>query len=77
VILHDVFSVDEARNKAMKIERLQRRAPHFKCLMSMEEPLDGEGIQLSSTMIDQLLAQQTVKVPVPAPITTTAAAKNK
>jgi len=30
VILHDVFSIDEAHNKAMKIERLQNRASPFK-----------------------------------------------
>jgi len=38
VILHDVFSVDEAHNKALKIERLQSRAPLFRCPMSIEEP---------------------------------------
>jgi len=30
VIFHDVFSVDEAHNKAMKIKRLQNRALPFK-----------------------------------------------
>ena len=27
VIFHDVFSIDEAHNKALKIERLQSKAP--------------------------------------------------
>jgi len=30
VILYDVFSVDEAHNKALKIERLQSRTPPFR-----------------------------------------------
>jgi len=30
VILHDVFSIDEAYNKAMKIERLYSTAPPFR-----------------------------------------------
>jgi len=32
VILHDVFSVDEAHNKAMKFERLQNRGSLFKSI---------------------------------------------
>jgi len=30
VILHDVFSIDEADNKTLKIERLQYRTPRSK-----------------------------------------------
>ena len=46
--------------------------------MLLEEPLSVEGIQLSSTSVDQPPTQQTVKSPVLAPaITTTAAAKSK
>ena len=30
VIFHDVFSVDEAHYKALKIERLQSKALHFR-----------------------------------------------
>jgi len=37
VILHDVFSIYEAHNKAMKIERLQNRAPPFKYPKPIEE----------------------------------------
>ena len=33
VILHDVFSVDETHNKAMKIERLQNKALPFKSVV--------------------------------------------
>ena len=58
VILHDVFSVDEAQNKALKIERLQSRAPPFKHLMPNEKPSGGKGIQLSSMTDDQPSAQQ-------------------
>ena len=37
MILHDVFSVDEAHNKALEIERLQCRTPFFKHLTPTEE----------------------------------------
>ena len=37
MILHDVFFVDKAHNKAVKIERLQRRTPLFKPLSPIEE----------------------------------------
>jgi len=37
VILHEVFSVDEAHNKALKIERLQSRTLLSKPLMPIEE----------------------------------------
>ena len=57
VILHDVFSVDEAHNRASKIERLQSSAPPFKHLMPNEKPSGGKGIQLSS-MTDDLLSTQ-------------------
>ena len=30
IALHNMFYVDEAHNKAMNIERLQRRAPPFR-----------------------------------------------
>jgi len=53
VILHDVFFVDEAHNKGMKIERLHSRAPSLRRPMLIEEPLGGEGIQPSSTTVDQ------------------------
>ena len=38
IAIQDVFSVDEARNKAMKIERLRSRAPPFTRPLSIEEP---------------------------------------
>ena len=37
VILHDVFSVDEAHNKILKIERLQSRTPLSKPPTPIEE----------------------------------------
>ena len=61
VILHDVFSVDEAQNKAMKIERLYNKDSPFRRPMLLEEPLGVEGIQPSFTSVDQPPIQQTVK----------------
>ena len=49
VALHDMFSIDEAHNKTMKIERLQSRAPLFRRQLSIEEPVEGDGVQPSST----------------------------
>jgi len=74
VILHDMFSVDEAHNKTMKIERLHNRVSPFRRSMLLEDPLGGEGIQPSSTTVGQPPTQQTVKAPVSAPTTTTTAA---
>jgi len=51
VILHDVFSVDEPHNKALKIERLQNRASPFRYSTIFENSTSGEGVQLSSTMV--------------------------
>ena len=53
VILHDVFSVDEAYNKAMKNERLHNRVPPFKRPMLLEKPLGGNRIQPNSMTVDQ------------------------
>ena len=44
VALHDMFSLDEAHNKAIKIERLQSRAPLFRHQLSIEEPAEGDGV---------------------------------
>ena len=77
VILHDVFSIDEAHNKAMKIDRLHSRAPPFRRPMLLEEPLWGEGIQPSSMTVDQPPTQQTVKAPMSTPTTNPAVAKGK
>jgi len=41
VILYDVFSVDEAHNKVLKIERLQSRAPPFKRPAPIEDQTSG------------------------------------
>jgi len=55
------FSVDEAYNKTIKIERLHNRAPPFRRLMLLEDPLGGEGTQQSFTIVDQPPAQLMVK----------------
>jgi len=38
VILHDVFSIDEAHDKIMKIKRLYNKAPPFRHPMLLEKP---------------------------------------
>jgi len=47
-----MFSVDEAHNKAMKIERQQNRALPFRLSAPIEEPTSDTRIQLSPTIID-------------------------
>jgi len=74
VILHDVFSIDEAHNKALKIERLQSRAPPFRRPVPIEESASGTRVQLSSTTVDRPPARQSTNAPVSAPATTIAAA---
>jgi len=44
VILHDVFSIDEAHNKALKIERLQSKAPPFRCPAPTVEATSDTGV---------------------------------
>ena len=61
VALHDVFSVDEAHNNAMKIKRLQSRAQLFRRQLSIEEPVKGDGVQPSSMTTGQPLIQPTTK----------------
>ena len=53
VIIHNVFSVDEAHNKAMKIERLQSRAPHLRRPTPIEESTSDIGVQPSLTIVDR------------------------
>ena len=78
VILHDVFFIDEAHNKALKIERLQSRAPSFRRPMLIEESANGTGVQPSSAMVDRQPTHQLNNAPALAPATTTiAAAKSK
>jgi len=77
MILHDMFSIDEAQNKVMKNERLHSRTQPLRCPMSIEKPLGGEGIQLSFTTGDQPSTQQTVKAPMLTPTTIPAEAKGK
>jgi len=77
VILHDVFSVDEAHNKAMKNERLHSRVPPFKRPMLLEKSLGGDGIQPNSMTVDQPPTQQAVKAPMSTPTTNSVVAKGK
>ena len=72
-----MFSVDEGNNKAMKIERLHSMAPPFKCPMLLEKPLGGDGIQPSSTTVDQPPTQQAVKAPMSTSIINPAVEKGK
>jgi len=76
VVLHDVFSVDEVYNKAMKIERLQSKAPPSRSPLSIEELVKGDEVQLSSTVTGHPLAQLTAKAST-STATTPAVAKSK
>ena len=51
MILHDVFSADEAYNKAIKIKRLQNRTSHFKSVA--ENTSTSTRTQQSSTSGDR------------------------
>jgi len=61
VILHDVFSIDKAHNKAIKIERLQSRAAPFKSVV--EKTSSNTRTQQSFTLSDQPPAQKTIGAP--------------
>ena len=61
VILHDVFSIDKAHNKALKIERLQSRAAPFKSVA--EKTSSNTRTQQSFTLSDQSPAQKTIGAP--------------
>ena len=54
VILYDVFSVNEAHNKVMKIERLKIRALSFKSVA--EKTFNNKRTQQSFTLSDRLSA---------------------
>jgi len=69
VILHDVFSVDEAHNKVMRIERLQSRASPFKSVA--EKTSDNTRTQQSFTLSDRLLAQKSTSAPTTSLMTST------
>jgi len=74
MILLDVFFIDEAHDKASKVERLQRRAPPSSCSAPIEEETIGVRVQLSSITVDRLSVHQSTNAPasIPATITTTA-----
>ena len=74
VAFNDVFAVDEAHNKAMKIGRIQSRALLFRRQLLIEEPAEGDEVQPSSTMADQPLVQLTTKT---STLTTTPAVTKK
>ena len=74
VILHNVFSIDEARNKTLKIERPQSRDTPFRQSTHFEEPLTGADSQLS---VDQPITYRPIDPPAAALETAAAPAKNK
>ena len=78
VILLNVFSVDEAHNKAIEIERLQSTSPSFRHPALIEESTSDVGVQSSPTMVNRPSAHQSTNTSASAPTTTTvAAAKSK
>ena len=72
----DVFSVNKAQNKAMKIEKLQSKAPPFRLPLSIEEPVGDDGVSPNSTTVGQPMIQPTAKASTSTPITP-AIAKSK
>ena len=78
MIFHDVFSIDDAHNKALKVERLQSRASPFRQSTPIEESASDVGVQLSFTTVDCQPARHSTNAPAPASAKTiTAAAKSK
>ena len=67
VILRDVFSVDEAQHKFIKIEKLQNRASTFK---SVAEKTSNTRTQQSSTVGDWPPVQKAPSASTMNPITT-------
>ena len=64
-----MFSVDEAHNKVLKIERLQSRA--FRLSTPIKESVSGAEVQPSFTMVDRPPARQSTNAPSSTPATTT------
>jgi len=78
VILHDVFSVDEAHIKALKVESLQSKAPPFRRSTPFEKCTSGAGVQPSSITVSRSPARQSTNTPTSALATiTTANVKSK
>jgi len=77
VAIQDVFSVNEAQNKVMKIGRLQSRAPPSRCPLSIEEHVGDDGVPLSSTTTGQPIVQPPAKAFTSTPTTTPVIAKSK
>ena len=73
----DVFSIDEAHNKALKIERIQSRSLPFRCSTPIKKSASGIGVQPSFTMIDQSPTRQSTNVPASARVTTAVTVKRK
>ena len=61
VAIQDMFYVDEAQNKAMKIERLQNRAPPSRHSLSIEEPVGNDEVPPSFTTTGQPIVQSPAK----------------
>jgi len=62
-----MFSVDEAHNKTLKIERLQSSAPPFRRSTPTEEVASSTGVQLSFVTVDR---PELVSRPTPLLIST-------
>ena len=77
VIIHNVFSIDEPHNKALKLERIQNRASLFKRPTPIQKSTSATRVHPGSTMVDRSPAHQSA-VLASAPTTSTAATtKNK
>jgi len=68
--IQDLFSVDEARNKAMKIERLQSRVLPFKG--AAERTSDNTRAQQGSTSSGRPPPRMAIDAPLANPTRTTA-----
>ena len=69
VILHNVFYVNEAHNKALKVERLQSRTLPFRHPTSIKESTSGTGVHSSFTTVDRPPARQPTNTFASAPAT--------
>ena len=75
--IQDVFSIDAAQNKAMKIERLRSKAPPFMHPLSIEELIGDNGVPPNSMTAGQLIVQPKAKASTSTPTTNPAIGKRK
>jgi len=77
VAILDVFSVDEAQNKTMKIKRLRSRALPSRRPLSIKEPIGDDRVPPSSTTTGQPIVQPSAKASTLTPITNPVIAKGR